>query len=91
MLRVCTQKVTKDKDKEALFNVAYLKQINISSVELLLRHNIFLTDAYLPYSIFPFYARVSKGAASTIFYTFGMVPPGLELTTSRSESGRSTN
>ena len=36
-----------------------------------MRHNnIFLTDTYLPYSIFlaqPFYASVSKGAASTIF------------------------
>ena len=43
----------KIKDKEALFNAAYLKKINISSVELLLRHNnVFLTDTYLPYSIF---------------------------------------
>ena len=34
----------KDKYKEALFNVAYLKKKNVSSVELLLRHNnIFLT------------------------------------------------
>ena len=39
MLRVCTQKVTKDKDKgkdkEALFNVAYLKQIFISKIGIL--------------------------------------------------------
>ena len=39
----------------------------------------------------PFYASVSKVAASTIFYTFGMVRPGFEPTTSHSESGRSTN
>ena len=35
--------------------------------------------------------RSSVGAASTIFYTFGMVRPGFEPTTVRSESGRPTN
>ena len=38
---VCFKKL---KDKEALFNVAYLKQDNISSVELLLGHNNTLND-----------------------------------------------
>ena len=44
-----------------------------------------------PPSTAPFYANVSKGAASTIFYTSGMVRSGFEPTTSRSDSGRSTN
>ena len=40
---------------------------------LLLRHNILLTDTYLPYSIFlaqSLKASVSKGAAGTIFTPF---------------------
>ena len=68
----CHMKViVKIKIKEALVNVAYLKQHSISSVELFtatLRY--LLTDTYLSYSIFlahPFYASVSTGAASTIF------------------------
>ena len=49
---------------------------------------IFEQPSHLP-STTPFYASVSKGAASTIFfYTFGMVWPGFEPTTSRSEIER---
>ena len=64
---------SKDKDKEALFNVVYNVTDNIS-----LRHNNYIFNRYLPVFISlaqPFYASVSKGAASTIFYTLGMVRP----------------
>ena len=67
----------KDKDKEALFNVAYSVTDNISSWAIL-RHNNYIFNRYLPFFISlaqPLYASVSKGAASTIFYTFGMVRP----------------
>ena len=67
----------KDKDKEALFNVAYSVTDNISSWAIL-RHNNYIFNRYLPVFISlaqPLYASVSKGAASTIFYTFGMVRP----------------
>ena len=67
----------KDKDKEALFNVAYIVTDNISSWAIL-RHNNYIFNRYLPVFISlaqPLYASVSKGAASTIFYTFGMVRP----------------
>ena len=69
-----------DKDKEALFNVAYNVTDNISS-QAILRHNYTcIFNRYLPAllslpSTTPFYASVSKGAACTIFYTFGMVRP----------------
>ena len=59
---------------------------HISSVELLFRYLPALL--YLP-STTPFYGSVSKGAASTIFYTFGMGGQGFELMTSCSKSGRS--
>ena len=55
------------KDKEAVFNVAF-ETDNISSVELLLRHNkyripiCFLVSSWH----YPFVASVSKGATSTI-------------------------
>ena len=68
---------TIDKDKKALFNVAYNVTDNISS-RAILQHNNYIFNRYLPVFIFlaqPFYASVSKGAASTIFYTFGMVQP----------------
>ena len=42
----------KDKDKEALFNVAYNVTDNISSQLFCDITNISLTDTYLPYSIF---------------------------------------
>ena len=66
----------KHKDKEALFNVAYNVIDNISSGAILRHKNNF--NRYLPALLYlpsttPFYASVSKGAASTIFYTFGMV------------------
>ena len=68
----------KDKDKEALFNVAYNVTDNISSWAIL-RHNNYIFNRYLPVFISLaqplFYASISKGAASTIFYTFGMVRP----------------
>ena len=65
----------KDKDIEALLNVTYNVTDNISS-QAFLRHNNIL-NRYLPALLYlpsttPFYASVSKGAASTIFYTFGM-------------------
>ena len=65
-----------DKDKEALlFNIPYNVKENISS-RAILRHNIL--NSYLPTLLYlpsttTFYASVSKRAASTIFYTFGMV------------------
>ena len=51
---------------------------NIISQTVLLHNNIF--NRYLPALLYLpcttlFYASVSKGAASTIFYTFGMVRP----------------
>ena len=66
---------------------------NISSVELLLRHN---SNKYLPAFLYLpgttlFVASVSKGATSTIFNAFGMARPGCEPTTFRSRSGRSNN
>ena len=63
--------------KEALFNVAFMKQTTLAH-ELFWDITIPLTDTYLPYSIFlaqPFFASVSKGAASTNFYTFGILWP----------------
>ena len=70
--------MVKDKDKKALFNVAYNVTDNISSRAILQLNNIF--NRYLPALLYlpsttPLYASVSKGAASTIFYTFGMVRP----------------
>ena len=78
-LCIYTANISKDKDKEALFNVAYNVIDNISS-RTILRHNIFnryppvFLFLYLP-STTPLYASLSKGAASTIFYTFSMVRP----------------
>ena len=51
---------------------------NISSRAILLHNNIF--NRYLPALLYLlcttlFYVSVSKGAASTIFYTFGMLRP----------------
>ena len=71
-----SEKPCKDKDKEALFNVAYSVTDNISSRAILRHNNIF--NRYLPALLYlpsttPLYASISKGAASTIFYTFGMV------------------
>ena len=68
----------KDKDKEALFNVACNVSDNISSLAILRHNNIF--NRYLPALLYlpsptPLYASVNKGAASTIFHTFGMVQP----------------
>ena len=60
---------------------------NISSVELLLGHNIL--SLTLP-NITLFYVSVSKGAASNIF-TPGMVRPGFRPTTSRSKADALTN
>ena len=65
-------------DKEALFNFAYNVTDNISSQAILRHNNIF--NRYLPALLYlpsttPLYASISKGAASTIFYTFGMVQP----------------
>ena len=59
----------KDKDTEALFNVAYNVTDNISSQAILRHNNIF--NRYLPALLYlprttPLYASVSKGAASTI-------------------------
>ena len=77
-LKLCLVKcnLAKDKNKEALFNVAYNVTDNISSCAIL-RHNNYISNRYLPVFIFLaqplFYASVSKGAASTIFHTFGMV------------------
>ena len=87
--------VFKDKNKEALFNVAYLKRqhklCRAFYCDITISFNRYLPVLlYFP-STTPLYASVSKGAASTICYTFGMVWPGFEPTTSRSESGRSTN
>ena len=67
-----------DKDKDALFNVAYNVTDNISSRAILRHKNIF--NRYLPALLYlpsttPLYASVSKGAASTTFYTFVMVRP----------------
>ena len=67
----------KDKDNEALFSVAY-NVTGISSRAILRHNNIF--NRYLPALLYltsttPLYASLSKGAASTIFYTFGMVRP----------------
>ena len=66
------------KDKEALFNIAYNVTDNISSRAILRNYNNF--NRYCPVLLYlpsttPLYASVSKGAASIIFYTFGMVPP----------------
>ena len=74
----CTA-IGKDKDKEALFNVAYNVTDNISS-RAILRHNNYIFNRYLPAFLYlpsttPLYASISKGAASAIFYTFGMVRP----------------
>ena len=57
-------------------NVAYNETDNISSQAILRRNNIL--NRYLPALLYlpsttPFNGSVSKGAASTIFYTFGMV------------------
>ena len=65
------------KDKESLFNITYNEIDNISS-QTILQQNIF--NRYLPALLYlpsttTFYGSVSKGAASTIFYTFGMVRP----------------
>ena len=80
-----------DKDKEALFNVAYNVTISISSRAILRQHNIF--NRYLPILLYlpsttPFYTSVSKGAFTPMVY--GAVF-GFEHTTSRPEIGRSTN
>ena len=63
-----------NRDKEALYNVTD----NISSRAILRHNNIF--NRYLPALFYlpsttPLYVSVSKGAASTIFYTFVMVRP----------------
>ena len=58
------QNQDKDKDKEALFNVAYNVTDNISSRAILRHSNIFNSLLYLP-STTPLYVSVSKGAAST--------------------------
>ena len=64
------------KDKEALSNVPYNVTANISSQAILRHNNIFnrylSALLYLP-STTSFYVSVSKGAARTFFYTFGMV------------------
>ena len=79
LLMVPQLHLCKGKDKEALFNVTYLKQT---------------TDTYLPYSIFLCTNPLIRASAREMlvpFYTFGIVRPGFEPTTSRSESGRCTN
>ena len=68
----------KDKDKEALLNVAYNVTNNISSQAILRHNNILNRYLPVPHSIFlaqPLYVSVSKGPASTIFYTFCIVRP----------------
>ena len=77
------------RDKEPFFNVAF-ETNNLSSVELLLRHNrptCFLLSSWH----YPFFASVSKGAISTIFIAFCTSLAGHEHTTCCSRSGRSNH
>ena len=84
----------KDKDKEALFNVAYNVTDNISH-ELFCDITISLTDTDLPYSIFLAQTLFMRSSARVLLEPFFHLWYGgaaeIEPTTSRSESRRSTN
>ena len=83
-----------DKVKEALFNVAYNVTDNISS-RAILRHNNYIFNRYLPVFISlaqPLFMRASARELLVPFlHLWYGAAAGFEPSTSRSESGRSTN